>query len=216
MDKKLEIINKIYEDLAGYGSKKETLADAREKDKTIKLEDVNVFFDKYVERKKQLKGWNSFIAQEAYEEFQVDLFFTSDWDEFDELGKQKFGVGLLMIDIFTKYITVIPIKSKSEGDVASGIIEGFNKMGGKPKSIYTDEEASFKSQAIGKYDDDNNIQHIITRTHAHFAERAIRTIKNMIVDRLEKSDVKQWSDLIFAVLLKYNNKNETLNNTHDT
>ena len=35
MDKKLELIKKIYEDPAGYGSKKETLADAKEKDKTI-------------------------------------------------------------------------------------------------------------------------------------------------------------------------------------
>ena len=90
MDKKIEIIKKIYEDPAGFGSKKETLSNAREKDKTIKMEDINTFFEKYVERKKQLKGWNSFIAHEPFEEFQVDSFFTNGWDAFDDV-KQKFG-----------------------------------------------------------------------------------------------------------------------------
>ena len=67
------------------------------------------FFNKYKDRKTNLRGYNSYVADEAYEEFQVDLFFTNDWDEFEKL---KFRVGLLMIDVFSKYISVIPINSK--------------------------------------------------------------------------------------------------------
>ena len=38
-------------DRAGYGSKSRTLAEAREKDKTIKMGDINEFFRKNVEQK---------------------------------------------------------------------------------------------------------------------------------------------------------------------
>ena len=167
------------------------------------MNDINEFFHKYKERKTNLKGYNSYVADEAYEEFQVDLFFTNNWDE---LEKQKFRVGLLMIDIFSKYISVIPIHSKEQGDVASGILEGFQKMDGKPKVLYTDDEAAFSSNALQKYFQENNIKNIVSRTHAHTAERAIRTIKAMLVERLEQTDKKQWTDWIFPVLLKYNNK----------
>ena len=45
-DGKQDIISKIYFDRAGYGSKANTLKDAREKDKSIKMEDVEQFFKK--------------------------------------------------------------------------------------------------------------------------------------------------------------------------
>jgi hypothetical protein len=212
MDKKQEIIKRVYTDEAGYGSKKETLDDARQVDKSITMNDVNEFFTKYQERKTNLRGYNSYVADAAYEEFQVDLFFTNDWDEFE---KQKFRVGLLMIDIFSKYISVIPISSKEQGDVASGILEGFQKMEGKPKVLYTDDEAAFSSNALQKYFEEHNIKHIVSRTHAHVAERAIRTIKLMIVERLEQTEKKQWTDCLFPVLLKYNNKMK-VHSTHMT
>ena len=63
-----------------------------------------------------------------------------------------------MVDIFSKYMVVIPIKSKSEGDVASGLIEGMNKMGKMPKILYTDNEGALNSSAIQKYLKDNDIQ----------------------------------------------------------
>ena len=51
-----------------------------------------------MEKKTQLKGYNSFVAPYPYYEFQFDLFFIND------LENQKIRVGTLMIDIFTKYM----------------------------------------------------------------------------------------------------------------
>ena len=45
---------------------------------------------------------------------------------------------------------VVPIKSKQEGDVASGMIECLNKMGKKPHIIYTDDEGALNKEAIQK------------------------------------------------------------------
>ncbi len=205
MDNKNNIISKIYYDKSGYGSIKTTFEDARKVDKSITLNDVKIFFNDNVEKKDNLKGFNSFVAPHNHYEYQADLFFIPD-DEF--LENQNFKVGMLMIDIFSKYMVVVPIKSKSEGDVAAGLIECLHKMSHKPKILYTDDEKSLSSYAIQKYLKEQNINHIITRTHAWFGERAIRTFKDMLYKRVEHSKDKniQWNSLIYEILLTYNNK----------
>ena len=62
------------------------------------------------------------VASKPFQEFQIDLFFMDEPD-------QKYGIGMLFVDIFTKYTEVIPIKSKADGDVLAGLMEGFSKMG---------------------------------------------------------------------------------------
>ena len=121
-DNKNDIISKIYFDRSGFGSIQTTYKDAKAKEPTITLNDVKEWFKENVEQKKQLGGQNSFIPPHPFYEFQMDLFFIND------LEKQKFRVGLLMIDIFTKYMVVVPIKSKGEGDISAGMIEALNKM----------------------------------------------------------------------------------------
>jgi hypothetical protein len=42
--------------------------------KDVTLEDVKNWFAKNLSRKIQLKGYNSFVAREAYQEHDMDLF----------------------------------------------------------------------------------------------------------------------------------------------
>ena len=46
-------------------------------------------------------------------------------------AKEEIQIGLVMIDILSKYAIVIPIASKETPDVLAGMMEGFQKMGGK-------------------------------------------------------------------------------------
>ena len=62
MSERQRIINDVYFDRAGFGSKSRTLAEAREKDKTITMGDINEFFRKNVEQQRRPVGQNSFIA----------------------------------------------------------------------------------------------------------------------------------------------------------
>ena len=138
---KNDIISKIYYDKSGYGSITTTYKDAKQKEQSITLNDVKEWFQKNIEQKKQLRGKNSFIAPHPYFEFQLDLFFIND------IPNQKFKVGMVLIDIFTRYSTVIPIKSKQPPDILAGVMEGMQKMKGKPEIIYSDEEGSlYKKQ----------------------------------------------------------------------
>ena len=77
----------------------------------------------------------------------MDLFFISK----NDLENQKFRIGLVLIDIFSKYATVIPINSKEPPDMLAGIMEGLQKMGDKPKMFYSDEEGSLYSKTVIEY-----------------------------------------------------------------
>jgi hypothetical protein len=104
---KEEIIEKIYQDPAGHASMKVTYEDAKKKDESITYGDVQAWFKKHVEQKRQLKGYNSFVASEAYEEFQIDLAFWYD------LKDPEYPASMFIIDIFTKHSTSIPMKTNN-------------------------------------------------------------------------------------------------------
>ena len=96
-----------------------------------------------------------------------------------------------MVHVVDKFMYVVPIKSKQEGDVASGMIECLNKMGKKPEIIYTDDEGALNKEAIQKYLKDENIEHHRTRAHPNFSERAIRTFKDMLYKRVEADEKRE-------------------------
>ena len=72
---KQKIVNDIYYDRTGFGSKATTLKDAKQKDKTITMKDVEEFFKKNVEVKRNPRGYNSFIPPHNNHTYQIDIFF---------------------------------------------------------------------------------------------------------------------------------------------
>ena len=135
------------------------------------------------------------------------MFFIND------LPNQKFKVGMVLIDIFTRYSTVIPIKSKQPPDILAEVMEGLQKMKSKPEGIHSDEEGSLYDKTVEDYFKDEGIELYRTRGHPNFAERFIRTYKDMLYKRVEKAEKEgkehiQWIDYNFEILLTYNNKME--------
>ena len=169
------------------------------------MSDINVLFRKNVDQKPKPVGSNSFVAPHSAYECQMDLFLIND------LKGQRFRVGILMIDIFEKFMHEVAIKGKKEEDLASGMIECLNKMGKKPKIIYTDDEGAMNKEAIQKYLQEQNIEHHRTRAHPGFGERAMRTFKDLLyrhveADQKEGKGNVQWTEYIFEILLTYDNK----------
>ena len=87
---------------------------------------------------------NSFIANHSFQEFQIDIMFFTDL-------KDKFAGGLLLVDILSKYIQVIPIHGKTTEEILDAIVEGIRLMGGKPEVIYSDNEPAFSSTKVQQY-----------------------------------------------------------------
>ena len=109
----------------------DTFKEAKKVDSSIKFSDVKDWFERSVERKKNLRGFNSYISLGPRDEFEVDLF------DVNYLGQDEFRYGFLSIDNFTKVMWVIPIKDKSKEELIRAT-EAIIKNMGKPKKIYSD------------------------------------------------------------------------------
>ena len=255
MEAKDEIIRKAYYDSGALGSIKRTLQEAREIDPSIKEADVKSWKDRNLQRKINLKGFNSFIASSPKEEYQMDLFempvarykdarkmTTEEKEEYQRQKEQERNVrrrvkrrpgegvrggakpktavverirkttpkryALLLVDIFTKFVDVVPIVNNQALSVLKALKEGIANMGGKPKTIYSDGEGALSADLLKKYFKEENIRLLQTRSHAAYAERHIRTIKDMIFKRLEFKElpVEKWTILLPDVLKEYNTK----------
>ena len=152
-DRKVAIIEKVYHSEHGYRSIRDTYNQAKKLDATIKEQDVRDWKANYEPRKKQVQGYNSFIANKPFEEFQVDLmFFSEKGDEENKEqvkgSKKKYLPALIMVDTFSKYATVVllPEGKKNAPAIAAGLMEGFGNMGGKPDTIYSDNEGGLASK----------------------------------------------------------------------
>ena len=198
------IIKSVYTDRAGFGSAVTTYKQILEKDERantnsgITLKNVKDWFFKNVENFGKPRGANSYINNAAYEEYQMDhIFFGRDEEK---------NLALSMIDIFSKYAVVVPMKGKTEANVLASIMEAVNKMGKKPKMFYCDRDTTFTGKLLNEYCEDEKIKLIFTTTHPAVVERFNRTFKNMIWKRLkaDKSKKKTWIDFISDVILTYN------------
>ena len=65
--------------------------------------------------------------------------------------------------------------------------------------IYHDDEGALSSRKVQDLFEAEDVTHVLTKTHANQAERAIRTVKKMIADRLRahrnkltKLGLKRW------------------------
>ena len=158
--------------MSGFGSLKQTLAWAKEFDPSIKLDDVRQSMEENTTRKQQLKGQNSFVANRPHHQYQLDLMYIK------YLTYQKYDAAMVCVDVFTKYAAVVPVKGKTENDLAFGVIESIVKMGRKPKVIFMDCESGIRnSKLFQKYFTENKITVHYNRGHPVFAERFIGTFK---------------------------------------
>ena len=213
-----KVIAKIYYGRDGGRSAYKTWQDAKEIDPRITLDWVRGWFKTNVERKGQVGGAkNSYVAPRAYHEYQADLFYITD----RQFPNQDLPFGLSVIDVFSKFAAVIPLKERKAEFIMQGLFKAFKTIGKQPEILYMDDEGALQSSWVSAEFERAGIQHIITTQSAHFVERFNRTFKNMIAQRLkrlkrgfrltgkqaEPDKAYQWSDLIDHVMLEYNNKN---------
>jgi len=214
MDKD-KLIRSVYFSNDGFRSMNATFQDAKAKEPSIKMADVKDWFSKNVAKKgKDIRGFNSYVAPGPYHEFQVDLFFITK----NQLPNQEYPMGMICIDVFTKYATVVPLKSNKPKPFGDALLKCFEKMNKQPEVLFSDSEGALFNKDIRDFLDEANIQLIVTTTHSAFAERMIRTFKAMLFKRIEyrqkqltkritgkTSDTIQWVDYIEPILKLYNN-----------
>ena len=207
-----DIISNIYYDPAeGFGSARDVHKRAKEEDPTITIQDVRAFLKKQPNKQiRKHRGYNSYTAPFARYQYQIDIMdmvpLTKDSEkkpgkEIKIVKNNQPRYGLVLIDIFSKLANVVPMKNKDGESVLKGLKKSFEKMG-FPMSIYSDDDGAFKS-VVKDFFQEEGINHITTLTHANVAERFIRTIKNMVHDRV-RSNRGSWTEMVKFAVDKYN------------
>ena len=116
------------------------------------------------------------------------------------LRDQPYDTAMVCIDTFTKYAAVVPVKGKTENDLALGVIESIVKMGKQPQDIYMDGETGIRnSKLFEKYFAEKKITVHYSKGHPAFAERFIGTFRAMLDKQIKP--YQQWIDLIYPILL---------------
>ena len=98
----------------------------------------------------------------------------------------KFNKGLrfllCVIDIFSKYACVVPLKDKKGVTITNAFQKILKESNGKPSKIWVDKGSEFYNRSFKKWLQGNDIEmySIYNEGKSVFAERFIRTLKTKI------------------------------------
>jgi len=121
--------------------------------------------------------------------------------------KQNRGYRYLVcfIDLFTRFLWVRPLKTKSVTDTTDALASIF-KEGRKCETLRTDAGGEFLGGAFQKFLKENNVFHMIAygSVKASFVERVQRTIQNRIYRFFYENQTYNFIDNIDRLVSSYN------------
>ena len=146
--------------------------------------------------KSKPRGSNSFVSPGARFEFEIDIMGMESKD-----ATPNTRYGLVAIDNFTEIAGAVPIKNRTSESMVDGLKKKFISMG-KPKQLYSYEEYSMRSAKMNRFPNGNDLKSIQTTTHAHTAERFIKTFRDNLYRRLDalNEDKSEWVKHISSII----------------
>ena len=123
----------------------------------------------------------------------------------------KFGKGfrflLCVIDIFSKYAWVAPLKDKKGVSICDAFQKILDQSGRKPNKTWVDKESEFYNNSFKKYLKDNDIEmySIHNEGKSVVAERFIRTLKAKIYKYMTSVSKNVYIDKLDDIVNDYNN-----------
>ena len=127
----------------------------------------------------------------------------------------KFNKGfrflLCVIDIFSKYAWVIPLKDKKGISIFSAFQKILKESNRKPNKIWVDKGSEFYNSSFKKWLKDNDIEMYSANNEGKsvIAERFIRALKNKIYKYMTSISKNVYIDKLDDIIRKYNNTYHT-------
>jgi hypothetical protein len=167
---------------------------------------------------------NFLKAQECYtlhrdrkRKFQRDIVFTTNVDDLwmgdlmDMRNLKQWNRGtcyvLLLIDVFSKFVWLRPLKNKSSECVTQAFKDILTTCERKPISLQVDKGLEFCNVQLRNLLNDRAISMFSTENSdikASVAERAIRTIKTKLWRYFTHNNTKQYIDVLQQLAANYN------------
>ena len=114
---------------------------------------------------------------------------------------------LCIIDIFSKYAWVVPLKDKKGISIANAFQKILKESERKPNKIWVDKGSEFYNNSFKKWLKDNDIEMYSMHSEGKsvVAERFIRTLKNKIYKYMTAISKNVYIDKLDDIVNEYNN-----------
>ena len=149
-----------------------------------------------------------FNKRKVYSSFK-DNIWGVDLADMQLLSKFNKGFTFLLcvIDIFSKYAWVIPLKDKKGISIVNSFQIILKESNRKPNKIWVDKGSEFYNSSFKKWLKDTNIEMYSTNNEVKsvIAERFIRTLKNKIYKYMTSISRNVYIDKLDDIVKKYNN-----------
>jgi transposase InsO family protein len=141
----------------------------------------------------------------------IDYVWQSDLVDIQPLSKENSGFRylLVVIDTFSRYAWVEPLKSKSGQEVVRGFREIFkSSVGRKPQKVCTDMGKEYLNKELQQFFNTNNIIHysLASDTKASLAERFNRTLKELMWRYFTANKTRHYVDILPKLVEGYNRR----------
>jgi hypothetical protein len=151
--------------------------------------------------------------------YGADEIYSADLMDFQEWSKENDGnkYALCIIDVFTKYATVTPIKDKTGKTIMNAFKEACDKkFKSYCKLLWVDKGTEFYNNEFIKFGKQHGFQLYSTYSEnkAVVVERFNKTMKDKIWMYFTANQTRNWIDEIEKIVTKYNNtKHRTIGTT---
>ena len=149
-----------------------------------------------------------FEKRKVYSQFK-DNIWGVDLADMQSLSRKNKGIKYLLcvIDLYSKYAFVIPLKDKKEISILNvfdKIIKQYNR---KPNKMWVDQGGEVYNNIFKKWLSDNDIIMYSTYNEGKpvVAERFIRTLKSKLYKHMTAIGKNVYYDVLDDVVNKYNN-----------
>lgn len=135
--------------------------------------------------------------------------YDADLADMHKLARRNNGVTFLLfvIDVFSRFLWVEPLKNKSDHVVVAAFKRIFAR-GKKPRRLRTDKGGEFMGNVSQDYFDSVGLEQWSAHNDeikANFAERVIRTLKSTIWSYMRKNKRYRYIDVLQDLVHSYNN-----------
>ncbi len=168
-----------------------------------KIEDILASIESHSLHKEFHKGErNKSYARFKRYQFQLDLCFILNLSNYNDDVKYF----LTVIDCFTRYAFVRPLKDKKSENVLKAFKDILLEAVEKPFMIVCDKGTEFTNKAFISYCYNEHIKVVLpqSNTHAAFVERFNRTFQNLISKFCTEYETHRYIDHVQDIVRSYN------------
>ena len=151
----------------------------------------------------------SFTHFKRYQ-FQMDLVEIQEHAKYNDNTRYLLNV----IDTFTRYAFVRPLKDKKATSVLEEFKSILQEAIQKPYMIVMDKGTEFNNNLFYAFCRDNNIKLVTPQAniHAAYIERFNRTLQNIIYKYMTENETNRFVDVLQALVASYNKRKHRIIN----